>query len=150
MNRLEALKILGNAEDRAIRALADADPMSDDFSTVLSNILAARDTYEHYFYGEERQSPSGDAEDTAKETKVIELKTPEPAAEEPAAEETEVPEAATEEPSMTLEQVRHEMKTLQMQGKDIASVIAALGYSKLSEVPAAKYDELLSKARGEV
>ena len=55
---------------------------------------------------------------------------------------------ATERPKYTLEQVRAKLADLQRQGKraEVKALIQSFGVSKLSEVPAEKYAELMAKA----
>lgn len=55
---------------------------------------------------------------------------------------------AAERPKYTLEQVRAKLADLQRQGKraEVKALIQSFGVSKLSEVPAERYDELMAKA----
>ena len=55
---------------------------------------------------------------------------------------------AAERPKYTLEQVRAKLADLQRQGKraEVKALIQSFGVSKLSEVPAEKYAELMAKA----
>jgi len=55
---------------------------------------------------------------------------------------------AAERPKYTLEQVRAKLADLQRQGKraEVKALIQSFGVSKLSEVPADKYAELMAKA----
>ena len=55
---------------------------------------------------------------------------------------------AAERPKHTLEQVRAKLADLQRQGKraEVKALIQSFGVSKLSEVPAERYAELMAKA----
>jgi len=63
------------------------------------------------------------------------------------AEEQKAAERPTK-PAYTLEQVRAKLADLQRQGKraEVKALIQSFGVSKLSEVPADKYAELMAKA----
>lgn len=77
---------------------------------------------------------------------------PEPGTpEEPEAETTEAVEAYAEEKSYTLEEVRAKLAALQKAGKraEVKDMLTSLGVSKLSELPADRYGELMEKA-GEI
>lgn len=70
---------------------------------------------------------------------------------EPEAEITEAVGAYAEEKSYTLEEVRAKLAALQKAGKraEVKDMLTSLGVSKLSELPADRYGELMEKA-GEI
>ena len=67
----------------------------------------------------------------------------------PAAEQIpEAPKAEEPKPALTKDEVK--AKLLELSGKydalDVAALMESMGYTRLSDVPAAKYQELLDKA----
>ena len=63
--------------------------------------------------------------------------------EEPKPIETPKPAPATEEPTLTKSQMVAKLTPYQSNGVDIGAVMKDMGYAKLSDVPAARYWELL-------
>src|SRR5690606_31907676 len=72
----------------------------------------------------------------------------EQAAEQEAARRVEEIKAATEKQTVSLEQVREKLAALAKAGKQeqVKELITSYGVSKLTEIPAEKYAELLEKA----
>lgn len=158
MNRMEVLRIIADAEDRCLEAIKEADPRTAEFNNCFMNLGAARDMMERIYYSE----PLAIENETKNPTIVplpltpIETPTTDHATDAPPAPTDLGPSDWPSAPPVTcstelpgFDEVKHELKELQMSGHDVAAAIQTVGCAKLSEVPQEKYPELLALARGD-
>lgn len=138
MTKEEKLKILEEAEDRCYEALKTVDP-GEHMGRIMENLSSLQWRTDFV-----RNSPADDF-------------VPEPdcdkgeAKPKPEKESQNTEEPAPgggEEPKITKEGVRKKLAMYQTNANlDVPSLMQSMGYSKLSEVPASRYWELLEKAQ---
>jgi len=144
MTKEEKLKILEEAEERCYRALKTVEP-GKDMGYIMENLSSlhwradfVRNPQTDDFVPE----PDCDKGE-AKPKKKVEL--------DPIEEPTPVnpePKDTGAEPKITKEDVRKKLAMYQTNANlDVPSLMQSMGYSKLSEVPASRYWELLEKAQ---
>lgn len=147
MTKEEKLKILGDAEDRCYEALKTVDP-GEHMERILENLSSlqwradfVRNPPDDDFTAVPAPEPDADKDEVAPAKEPVKLDP----IEEP--QTTEAP--GEEEPKPpTKEQVRAKLATYQVQANlDVAALLQGMGYSKLSEVPASRYWELLELAQ---
>ena len=137
----EKKSILEGAIDRAYAAISevhDDDLWTDRFYRLISNTRNMEWWLFDMCGGDMPVCNEGDHEATSAPDK------------QPAPEKHDTP--APEEPSLTKEAVK--ARLLELSGKydalDVASLMEGMGYIKLSDVPADRYQELLNKAEAAV
>ena len=138
MTKEEKLKILEEAEDRCYEALKTVEP-GKDMNYILENLSSlrwraevVRDPAVDGFAPEPDCDKSGAEPKPDKEPQNTEEPAP----------------GGDEEPKITKEDVRKKLAMYQTNANlDIPSLMQSMGYSKLSEVPASRYRELLEKAQ---
>jgi hypothetical protein len=133
MTREEQIRILTDAQERAFKQIdltEGCEMGSEEFSRLVS--VANQLSWEI-------QAPLFPAE-------VEVAGVPEQVQPEPAKPET-APEEVQPEPTMTKEDVRDKLSTYsnKYDHLDVAAIMSEMGYSKLSEIPATRYSELLEK-----
>lgn len=136
MTKEEKLKILEEAEDRAYEALKAAEP-GKDMDYILENLGSLR------WQADSVRNPPADAFVPEPDCDKDEVKPDK----EPQNTEDPAP-GGDEEPKITKEDVRKKLAMHQTNANlDVPSLMQSMGYTKLSEVPAARYWELLEKAQ---
>lgn len=147
MTKEEKLKIFEEAEDRCYEALRAAEP-GECMEHILKNLSSlqwraefVRNPPDDDFPAVPEPEPDADKDEVAPAKEPVKL---DPIEEPPT---TEAP--GEEEPKPpTKEQVRAKLATYQVQANlDVATLLQGMGYSKLSEVPASRYWELLEQAQ---
>ena len=137
MTKEEKLKILGDAEDRAYKAVGELDVTDERFGALIYHIDSLRCALERLEYScppdaavpvPEPDIGKGEVE-PEKKVKLDPIEEPAPV--EPA------------KPSLTKGQMVSKLTPMQNNGVDIKAVMESIGYSKLSDVPADRYWELL-------
>lgn len=135
MTKQQILDALDIEKDRILAGIVNADPLSTEYHTGLSNysgILSLEERFLSQGTGAPAKAP---AEAPAEEP------TPEPAQPEPAQPDS------PPEPTYTKAQVRKLLGEAQTQHPtlDLPSIIRSFGAQVLSDVPAERYAELLEK-----
>lgn len=157
LTKREKLIILATLEDKAFEGLSEVDASSSEVQALISAVHAVRQTAELVAYtddlakmldaldGAEEQAPGQVTfDDVAPIT---------PTATTEAKENTEAADAAPDakaetESAMSKAEMRTALSKLSGKGVDIPAVLQQMGYTKLSDVPAEKYAELLARAEG--
>ena len=155
LTKREKLIILATLEDKAFEGLSEAAASSSEVQALISAVHAVRQTAELVAYtddlakmldaldGAEEQAPGQVTfDDVAPIT---------PTATTEAKENTEAvdtaPAAKAEtEPVMSKAEMRTALSKLSGKGVDVPAVLQQMGYTKLSDVPAEMYAELLARA----
>ena len=141
MTNERKLQIAQEAEESAFNALLAVQPTSPDFERCVCSIHAVRHLTEII-----------EADEQKKREPMPELKSepdnapvPDPASA-PAPEPEPEPET---EPVMTKDEIRAVLTAIANEhgSEVIAAAMQGMGYGKLSDVPAARYAELLSKTK---
>lgn len=135
MTKQQILDALDIEKDRILAGIVNADPLSTEYHTGLSNYSGIL-SLEGWFLSQGTGAPAkAPAEAPAEEP------TPEPAQPEPAQNQTSA------EPTYTKAQVRKLLGEAQTQHPtlDLPSIIRSFGAQVLSDVPAERYAELLEK-----
>ena len=145
MAKQQILDALDIEKDRILAGIVNADPLSTEYHTGLSNYSGIL-SLEGWFLSQGTGAPAkAPAEAPAEEP------TPEPAQPEPAQPEPAQPEPAQNQtsaaPTYTKAQVRKLLGEAQTQHPtlDLPSIIRSFGAQVLSDVPAERYAELLEK-----
>lgn len=157
LTKREKLIILATLEDKAFEGLSEVDASSSEVQALISAVHAVRQTAELVAYtddlakmlnaldGAEEQAPGQVTfDDVAPIT---------PTATNEAKENTEAADAAPDakaetEPVMSKAEMRTALSKLSGKGVDVPAVLQQMGYTKLSDVPAEMYAELLARAEG--
>ena len=140
MTKQQILDALDIEKDRILAGIVNADPLSTEYHTGLSNYSGIL-SLEGWFLSQGTGAPAkAPAEAPAEEP------TPEPAQPEPAQPEPAQPDSPPE-PTYTKAQVRKLLGEAQTQHPtlDLPSIIRSFGAQVLSDVPAERYAELLEK-----
>ena len=140
MTKQQILDALDIEKDRILAGIVNADPLSTEYHTGLSNYSGILNL-EGWFLSQGTGAPAkAPAEAPAEEP------TPEPAQPEPAQPEPAQPDSPPE-PTYTKAQVRKLLGEAQTQHPtlDLPSIIRSFGAQVLSDVPAERYAELLEK-----
>lgn len=135
MTKQQILDALDIEKDRILEGIVNADPLSTEYHTGLSNYSGIL-SLEGWFLSQGTGAPAkAPAEAPAEEP------TPEPAQPEPAQPDS------PPEPTYTKAQVRKLLGEAQTQHPtlDLPSIIRSFGAQVLSDVPAERYAELLEK-----
>ena len=135
MTKQQILDALDIEKDRILAGIVNADPLSTEYHTGLSNYSGIL-SLEGWFLSQGTGAPAkAPAEAPAEEL------TPEPAQPEPAQPDS------PPEPTHTKAQVRKLLGEAQTQHPtlDLPSIIRSFGAQVLSDVPAERYAELLEK-----
>lgn len=135
MTKQQILDALDIEKDRILAGIGNADPLSTEYHTGLSNYSGIL-SLEGWFLSQGTGAPAkAPAEAPAEEP------TPEPAQPEPAQNQTSAA------PTYTKAQVRKLLGEAQTQHPtlDLPSIIRSFGAQVLSDVPAERYAELLEK-----
>ena len=135
MTKQQILDALDIEKDRILAGIVNADPLSTEYHTGLSNYSGIL-SLEGWFLSQGAGAPAkAPAEAPAEEP------TPEPAQPEPAQNQTSAA------PTYTKAQVRKLLGEAQTQHPtlDLPSIIRSFGAQVLSDVPAERYAELLEK-----
>ena len=157
LTKREKLIILATLEDKAFEGLSEVDASSSEVQALISAVHAVRQTAELVAYtddlakmldaldGAEEQAPGQVTfDDVAPIT---------PTATTEAKENTEAVDAAPDakaetESAMSKAEMRTALSKLSGKGVDVPAVLQQMGYTKLSDVPAEMYAELLARAEG--
>lgn len=141
MTKEEKLKILEEAEERCYKALKAAEP-GKDMKCILENLGSLLWRADVVRNPEPEFTPVPTPEPDCGKGEVK----PKPDKE---SQNTEEPApGGDEEPKITKEDVRKKLAMYQTNANlDVPSLMQSMGYSKLSEVPASRYWELLEKAQ---
>lgn len=149
MTKEEKLKIFEEAEDRCYEALKSAEP-GKDMDYILenlgslhwrANVIRNPDPDTFACTGKPNVLPEPDKESQNTEE-------PAPGGDKESQNTEEPAPGGNEEPKITKEEVRKKLAVFQTSSNlDVATLMQSMGYSKLSEVPASRYWELLEKAQ---
>ncbi len=145
MTKQQILDALDIEKDRILAGIVNADPLSTEYHTGLSNYSGIL-SLEGWFLSQGTGAPA-----KAPAAAPAEEPTPEPAQPEPAQPEPAQPEPAQNQtsaaPTYTKAQVRKLLGEAQTQHPtlDLPSIIRSFGAQVLSDVPAERYAELLEK-----
>lgn len=153
MTRQQKLDTLESVEARAFAELMDADPKEVHFFNILSNIGQLRQITEMVKFGDPDLFTAPESEGTrAPELTLVRPADAEiPPQPKPVVEADIAPwEDKPEEEALTYDEVRSRMITYARGGLDPAPLLQQLGYAKLSDVPQAKYGDLLALAEAAV
>lgn len=140
MTKQQILDALDIEKDRILAGIVNADPLSTEYHTGLSNYSGIL-SLEGWFLSQGTGAPA-----KAPAAAPAEEPTPEPAQPEPAQPEPAQPDSPPE-PTYTKAQVRKLLGEAQTQHPtlDLPSIIRSFGAQVLSDVPAERYAELLEK-----
>lgn len=141
MTKQQILDALDIEKDRILAGIVNADPLSTEYHTGLSNYSGIL-SLEGWFLSQGTGAPAkAPAEAPAEEP------TPEPAQPEPTAQPEPAQPDSPPEPTYTKAQVRKLLGEAQTQHPtlDLPSIIRSFGAQVLSDVPAERYAELLEK-----
>lgn len=135
MTKQQILDALDIEKDRILAGIVNADPLSTEYHTGLSNYSGIL-SLEGWFLSQGTRAPA-----KAPAAAPAEEPTPEPAQPEPAQNQTSAA------PTYTKAQVRKLLGEAQTQHPtlDLPSIIRSFGAQVLSDVPAERYAELLEK-----
>ena len=124
----------------AIPCIGEEDMASDRIAALLHNLSAAEQLRRVVSWDD------GDA-DTGSDTRQHE-----PHTEVPTAAAQEVPAVEDAETAITKEELKKKLLTLgnQYDALDVAAIMNGMGYDRLSDIPANRYAELLSKVESAV
>jgi hypothetical protein len=155
------LGLMEGLQDRALERLSELNPDTPEFNYVLNNIGLLRGIAEQIKYNNLFDSMAEvdvPEEKTTTDEPVVEEPTPEPQPEpQPVPVMEAVRQAAAntvaaaiakqeDKPALTLEEVRNKLIAYARAGVDLAALLQQLGCTKLSDVPADKYADLLESA----
>ena len=166
MTKQQKLDTLEAVEARAFAELADADPKAVEFNNILNNVGLLRSITEMIRFSDPTLFTVPESEGTCAPalTLVKPAEYPSSAADaapspqgeglkeaDTAPQEDTAPwEDKPEEAQLTYDEVRSRMITYARGGLDPAPLLQQLGCTKLSDVPQAKYRELLALAEAAV
>ena len=155
LTKREKLIILATLEDKAFEGLSEVDASSSEVQALISAVHAVRQTAELVAYTDDLAKML-DALDGAEEQAPGQVTFDDvapimPTATNEAKENTEAADAAPDAKAetgsaMSKAEMRTALSKLSGKGADIPAVLQQMGYTKLSEVPAEMYAELLAKA----
>lgn len=140
MTKQQILDALDIEKDRILAGIVNADPLSTEYHTGLSNYSGIL-SLEGWFLGQGTGAPAKAPAEAPAEEPTPEPAQPEPAQPEPAQNQTSAA------PTYTKAQVRKLLGEAQTQHPtlDLPSIIRSFGAQVLSDVPAERYAELLEK-----
>lgn len=140
MTKQQILDALDIEKDRILAGIVNADPLSTEYHTGLSNYSGIL-SLEGWFLSQGTGAPA-----KAPAAAPAEEPTPEPAQPEPAQNQTSAA------PTYTKAQVRKLLGEAQTQHPtlDLPSIIRSFGAQVLSDVPAERYAELLEKVNASI
>ena len=140
MTKQQILDALDIEKDRILAGIVNADPLSTEYHTGLSNYSGIL-SLEGWFLSQGTGAPAKALAETPAEAPAEEP-TPEPAQPEPTAQNQ-----TSAAPTYTKAQVRKLLGEAQTQHPtlDLPSIIRSFGAQVLSDVPAERYAELLEK-----
>lgn len=173
MKNSEIISVIEQNEQRIVDALKTVDVTEESYMRLLNhigmgrNIVNALRQQPNPFETEaqsgetsaaahaEPEPPAPESEDTGK---VISFPSPEERAsdaenveESSEAARADTPPAPEPEPELSYEEVRSRLARLvSAKSVDIPAIMQRMGYTKLSDIPAARYGELLAAAEGAV
>ena len=152
MTNERKLQIAQEAEESAFNALLAVQPTSPDFERCVCSIHAVRHLMMIIEVGEqEKREPMPELKSEPDNVPVPDpAPMPEPEPEPESEPEPDLPRAEPEtEPVMTKDEIRAVLTAIANEhgSEVIAAAMQGMGYGKLSDVPAARYAELLSKTR---
>lgn len=155
LTKREKLIILATLEDKAFEGLSEAEASSSEVQALISAVHAVRQTAELVAYTDDLAKML-DALNEAGEQIPGQLSLDDVASAAPVettearddVETVNVPPTAKTEttPTMSKAEMRTALSKLSGKGVDVPAVLQQMGYTKLSDVPAEKYAELLAKA----
>ena len=141
-------------EQRIVEALAKTDPSSETYDAILDRYedlcraaLRGIDTAERiHYYLADLEAAKTEMQNPAPITPI----TPTPAEEKPEPAEDPEPNEPIDDhnPEITFEEVKARFVAAARSGFNVANVIAAAGYEKLSDVPSSEYAKLLDALSG--
>lgn len=155
LTKREKLIILATLEDKAFEGLSEVDASSSEVQALISAVHAVRQTAELVAYTDDLAkmlNALNEAEEQVPGQVTFDGVAPiTPTATTEAKENTEAvdaaPDAKAETASaMSKAEMRTALSKLSGKGVDVPAVLQQMGYTKLSDVPAEKYAELLAKA----
>lgn len=137
MTKQQILDALDIEKDRILAGIVNADPLSTEYHTGLSNYSGIL-SLEGWFLSQGTGAPAAAP---------AEEPTPEPAQPEPTAQPEPAQNQTSAAPTYTKAQVRKLLGEAQTQHPtlDLPSIIRSFGAQVLSDVPAERYAELLEK-----
>ena len=140
MTKQQILDALDIEKDRILAGIVNADPLSTEYHTGLSNYSGIL-SLERWFLSQGTVAPAKAPAEAPAEEPTPEPAQPEPAQPEPAQNQTSAA------PTYTKAQVRKLLGEAQTQHPtlDLPSIIRSFGAQVLSDVPAERYAELLEK-----
>lgn len=157
LTKREKLIILATLEDKAFEGLSEVDASSSEVQALISAVHAVRQTAELVAYTDDLAkmlNALNEAEEQVPGQVTFDGVAPiTPTATTEAKENTEAvdaaPDAKAETASaMSKAEMRTALSKLSGKGVDVPAVLQQMGYTKLSDVPAEKYAELLARAEG--
>ena len=155
LTKREKLIILATLEDKAFEGLSEAEASSSEVQALISAVHAVRQTAELVAYTDDLAKmldALNEAEEQAPGQVTFDDVAPStPAATAEAKENTEAVDAAPTAkaetaPIVSKAEMRTALSKLSGKGVDVPAVLQQMGYTKLSDVPAEKYAELLARA----
>ena len=145
MTKQQILDALDIEKDRILAGIVNADPLSTEYHTGLSNYSGIL-SLEGWFLSQGKGAPAKAPAEAPAEEPTPEPAQPEPARPEPAQNQTSAA------PTYTKAQVRKLLGEAQTQHPtlDLPSIIRSFGAQVLSDVPAERYAELLEKVNASI
>ena len=146
MTKQQILDALDIEKDRILAGIVNADPLSTEYHTGLSNYSGIL-SLEGWFLSQGTGAPAKAPAEAPAEEPTPEPAQPEPAQPEPAQPEPTAQNQTFAAPTYTKAQVRKLLGEAQTQHPtlDLPSIIRSFGAQVLSDVPAERYAELLEK-----
>ena len=157
LTKREKLIILATLEDKAFEGLSEVDASSSEVQALISAVHAVRQTAELVAYTDDLakmlDALDGAEEQVPGQVTFDDVAPITPTATTEAKENTEAADAAPDakaetEPVMSKAEMRTALSKLSGKGVDVPAVLQQMGYTKLSDVPAEMYAELLARAEG--
>lgn len=142
MTREEKIKILEEAQERAFEEIAQTSG-KDMGSEEFTRLLGAAQSLEWMAQPHEARYPAVPVPEEGSAPDEGQIEEPKPEI---------VPEQVQTAPTMSKEEVRDKLSTYsnKYDSLDVASIMAEMGYGKLSDIPATRYCELLEKVEAAV
>ena len=146
MTKQQILDALDIEKDRILAGIVNADPLSTEYHTGLSNYSGIL-SLEGWFLSQGTGAPAKAPAEAPAEEPTPEPAQPEPAQPKPAQPEPTAQNQTSAAPTYTKAQVRKLLGEAQTQHPtlDLPSIIRSFGAQVLSDVPAERYAELLEK-----
>lgn len=157
LTKREKLIILATLEDKAFEGLSEVDASSSEVQALISAVHAVRQTAELVAYTDDLAkmlNALNEAEEQVPgQVTFDDVALITPTATNEAKENTEAADAAPDakaetESAMSKAEMRTALSKLSGKGVDVPAVLQQMGYTKLSDVPAEMYAELLARAEG--